>query len=187
VAVAADDSLWPVIAARRSRLIETAEGGEQRAHIRAQCTACVVVARPSRRLGHGPRRGAALLLDRGSEVLKRELASHPVADCSRCRSQTRSSARSSRAEFHARRRHHRPCRAVACRDSAGVPVRHVVACARSGARGRSRTHRRSAGHRVERSAAAARRGPRGQHQGHHGGRSGAGRRHTQRAGAQEIR
>jgi 2-C-methyl-D-erythritol 4-phosphate cytidylyltransferase len=32
VAVAADDAHWPAIAARRSRLIETARGGEQRAH-----------------------------------------------------------------------------------------------------------------------------------------------------------
>src|SRR4051794_30968438 len=32
VAVARDDTLWPVIAARRSRLIESVEGGEERAH-----------------------------------------------------------------------------------------------------------------------------------------------------------
>jgi 2-C-methyl-D-erythritol 4-phosphate cytidylyltransferase len=32
VAVAADDTLWPAIAARRTRLIETAPGGSERAH-----------------------------------------------------------------------------------------------------------------------------------------------------------
>jgi 2-C-methyl-D-erythritol 4-phosphate cytidylyltransferase len=32
VAIAADDALWPAVAARRSRLVETTEGGEQRAH-----------------------------------------------------------------------------------------------------------------------------------------------------------
>ena len=32
MALAADDTDWPAIAARRTRLIETAAGGEQRAH-----------------------------------------------------------------------------------------------------------------------------------------------------------
>jgi 2-C-methyl-D-erythritol 4-phosphate cytidylyltransferase len=32
VAIAADDASWPAVAARRSRLVETAAGGEQRAH-----------------------------------------------------------------------------------------------------------------------------------------------------------
>ena len=31
VAIARDDTLWPAIAARRSRLIESVEGGEERA------------------------------------------------------------------------------------------------------------------------------------------------------------
>ncbi|MEJ0084390.1 MAG: 2-C-methyl-D-erythritol 4-phosphate cytidylyltransferase [Pseudomonadota bacterium] len=32
VAIAADDALWPAVAARHTRLVETAAGGEQRAH-----------------------------------------------------------------------------------------------------------------------------------------------------------
>jgi 2-C-methyl-D-erythritol 4-phosphate cytidylyltransferase len=32
VAIAADDTFWPAVAARRTRLVETAEGGKQRAH-----------------------------------------------------------------------------------------------------------------------------------------------------------
>lgn len=78
VAVAADDSLWPVIAARRSRLIETAEGGEQRAHsVRNALRALSARARPDDWIMvHDAARPCLSPSD--LKLLKRELASHPV-------------------------------------------------------------------------------------------------------------
>jgi 2-C-methyl-D-erythritol 4-phosphate cytidylyltransferase len=78
VAVAPDDSLWPVIAARRSRLIETAEGGEERAHtVRNALRALSARARPDDWIMvHDAARPCFSTAD--LKVLKRELASHPV-------------------------------------------------------------------------------------------------------------
>jgi 2-C-methyl-D-erythritol 4-phosphate cytidylyltransferase len=78
VAVAADDSLWPVIAARRSRVIETAEGGEQRAH--SVRNALRVLSARVRAddwiMVHDAARPCFSPAD--LQLLKRELASHPV-------------------------------------------------------------------------------------------------------------
>jgi 2-C-methyl-D-erythritol 4-phosphate cytidylyltransferase len=78
VAVAPDDSLWPVIAARRSRLIETAEGGEQRAHsVRNALRALSSRVRPDDWIMvHDAARPCFSAAD--LKLLKRELASHPV-------------------------------------------------------------------------------------------------------------
>src|SRR5689334_11402930 len=78
VAVAPDDSLWPVIAARRSRLIETAEGGEHRAHsVRNALRALATRARSDDWIMvHDAARPCFSVADLQS--LKRELASHPV-------------------------------------------------------------------------------------------------------------
>lgn len=78
VAVAADDSLWPVIAARRSRLIETAEGGPERAHtVRNALRALAERARPDDWvMVHDAARPCFSAND--LKLLKRELASHPV-------------------------------------------------------------------------------------------------------------
>src|SRR5688500_7607827 len=78
VAVAADDSLWPVIAARRSRLVETAAGGEHRAHS---------VRNALRKLGSQVRDDDWIMVHDAARpcftstdlaTLKRELAAHPV-------------------------------------------------------------------------------------------------------------
>jgi len=78
VAVAADDSLWPVIAARRSRLVETAEGGAERAHtVRNALRALAERARPDDWvMVHDAARPCFSPAD--LRLLKRELASHPV-------------------------------------------------------------------------------------------------------------
>jgi len=78
VAVAADDPLWPVIAGRRSRVIETAEGGEQRAHsVRNALRALSSRARPDDWIMvHDAARPCFSVAD--LRLLKRELASHPV-------------------------------------------------------------------------------------------------------------
>src|SRR6478735_8990716 len=78
VAVAADDSLWPVIAARRSRVVETAEGGEQRAHsVRNALRALAGRVRPDDWIMvHDAARPCFSAAD--LRLLKRELASHPV-------------------------------------------------------------------------------------------------------------
>jgi 2-C-methyl-D-erythritol 4-phosphate cytidylyltransferase len=78
VAVAADDPLWPVIAARRSRVIETAEGGEQRAHsVRNALRALAERARADDWIMvHDAARPCFSVAD--LQLLKRELASHPV-------------------------------------------------------------------------------------------------------------
>ena len=78
VAVAPDDSLWPVIAARRSRLVETATGGEQRAHS---------VRNALRKLASQVRDDDWIMVHDAARPcfttsdltrLKRELAAHPV-------------------------------------------------------------------------------------------------------------
>lgn len=78
IAVAAGDPHWPAIAARRSRLVETAEGGEQRAH--SVRNALRVLAAQARDddwvMVHDAARPCLTRPDLG--VLKRELASHPV-------------------------------------------------------------------------------------------------------------
>jgi 2-C-methyl-D-erythritol 4-phosphate cytidylyltransferase len=78
VAVAADDSLWPVIGARRSRLVETAEGGAERAHtVRNALRALAGRARPDDWvMVHDAARPCFSAND--LHLLKRELASHPV-------------------------------------------------------------------------------------------------------------
>jgi 2-C-methyl-D-erythritol 4-phosphate cytidylyltransferase len=78
VAVARDDALWPVIAARRSRLIETAEGGTERAHtVRNALRALATRARSDDWIMvHDAARPCFSSSD--LQLLKRELASHPV-------------------------------------------------------------------------------------------------------------
>jgi len=78
VAVAPDDSLWPVIAARRSRLIETAEGGAERAHtVRNALRALTARARPDDWIMvHDAARPCFSAAD--LRLLKRDLAPHPV-------------------------------------------------------------------------------------------------------------
>jgi 2-C-methyl-D-erythritol 4-phosphate cytidylyltransferase len=78
VALAADDPIWPAIAARRSRLVQTAEGGEQRAH--SVRNALRVLAARARDddwvMVHDAARPC---LTRGDlALLKQELAAHPV-------------------------------------------------------------------------------------------------------------
>jgi 2-C-methyl-D-erythritol 4-phosphate cytidylyltransferase len=78
VAVAPDDHLWPAIAARRSRLVETAEGGEQRAHsVRNALRALAARARDDDWvMVHDAARPCITAAD--LSALKKELASHPV-------------------------------------------------------------------------------------------------------------
>jgi len=78
VAVAPDDTTWPDIAARRSRLIETAAGGEQRAQsVRNGLRALVGRARDDDWIMvHDAARPCLTAGD--IEILKRELAPHPV-------------------------------------------------------------------------------------------------------------
>jgi 2-C-methyl-D-erythritol 4-phosphate cytidylyltransferase len=78
VAVAADDAMWPVIAARRSRLIETAEGGAERAHsVRNALRALAARVRPDDWIMvHDAARPCFAAADLA--LLKRELSSHPV-------------------------------------------------------------------------------------------------------------
>jgi 2-C-methyl-D-erythritol 4-phosphate cytidylyltransferase len=78
VAVAADDVYWPTIAARRSRVIESAPGGEQRAHsVRNALRALAAQARGDDWvMVHDAARPCLTAADLGA--LKRELASHPV-------------------------------------------------------------------------------------------------------------
>jgi 2-C-methyl-D-erythritol 4-phosphate cytidylyltransferase len=78
VALAAGDATWPVIAARRSRLIETAEGGEQRAlSVRNALRALAARVRDDDWIMvHDAARPCFTAAD--LELLKRELAAHPV-------------------------------------------------------------------------------------------------------------
>jgi 2-C-methyl-D-erythritol 4-phosphate cytidylyltransferase len=78
VALAAGDAEWPAIAARRTRLMETAEGGEQRAH--SVRNALRVLANQVRDddwiMVHDAARPCLHTADLA--LLKRELAAHPV-------------------------------------------------------------------------------------------------------------
>ena len=78
VAVSADDTWWPAIAARRGRLIETAQGGEQRAH--SVRNALRVLADRARDDDWIMVHDAARPCFTGTDLqaLKRELAAHPV-------------------------------------------------------------------------------------------------------------
>jgi 2-C-methyl-D-erythritol 4-phosphate cytidylyltransferase len=78
VALAAGDAAWPAIAARRSRLIETAQGGEQRAHsVRNALRALAEHARDDDWIMvHDAARPCFTATDLAA--LKRELAAHPV-------------------------------------------------------------------------------------------------------------
>jgi 2-C-methyl-D-erythritol 4-phosphate cytidylyltransferase len=78
VALAAGNPSWPEIAARRSRLIETAEGGEQRAHsVRNALRALAARVRDDDWIMvHDAARPCFTAAD--LELLKRELAAHPV-------------------------------------------------------------------------------------------------------------
>jgi 2-C-methyl-D-erythritol 4-phosphate cytidylyltransferase len=78
VALAAGDATWPAIAARRSRLIETAEGGEQRAHsVRNALRALAARVRDDDWIMvHDAARPCFASSDLA--LLKRELAAHPV-------------------------------------------------------------------------------------------------------------
>jgi 2-C-methyl-D-erythritol 4-phosphate cytidylyltransferase len=78
VAIAADDAWWPAIAARRSRLIESAIGGEQRSHsVRNALRALATRARNDDWIMvHDAARPCFSSTD--LQLLKRELASHPV-------------------------------------------------------------------------------------------------------------
>ncbi|HEX5162639.1 MAG TPA: 2-C-methyl-D-erythritol 4-phosphate cytidylyltransferase [Steroidobacteraceae bacterium] len=78
VAVSADDTWWPAIAPRRGRLIESAPGGEQRAH--SVRNALRVLAGRARDddwiMVHDAARPCFTAAD--LQALKRELAPHPV-------------------------------------------------------------------------------------------------------------
>jgi 2-C-methyl-D-erythritol 4-phosphate cytidylyltransferase len=78
VALAAGDSGWPAIAARRPRLIEVAEGGEQRAHsVRNALRALAARVRDDDWIMvHDAARPCFTAADLA--LLKRELAAHPV-------------------------------------------------------------------------------------------------------------
>src|SRR5688572_8802344 len=78
VALAAGDTDWPAIAARRTRLIETTEGGEQRAHsVRNALRALAARVRADDWIMvHDAARPCFAAADLA--VLKRELSSHPV-------------------------------------------------------------------------------------------------------------
>ena len=78
VAVAAGDATWPGIAARRTRVIETARGGEQRAHsVRNALRALVGRARDDDWIMvHDAARPCFAASD--LQMLKHELAPHPV-------------------------------------------------------------------------------------------------------------
>ena len=78
VALAAGDGEWPAIAARRSRLIEVAEGGEQRAHsVRNALRALAARVRDDDWIMvHDAARPCFAASDLA--LLKRELAAHPV-------------------------------------------------------------------------------------------------------------
>lgn len=78
IALAAGDAYWPAIAARRTRLIETTDGGEQRAHsvrnaLRALATR---VREDDWIMVHDAARPCFAAADLA--LLKRELSSHPV-------------------------------------------------------------------------------------------------------------
>lgn len=78
VAVSPDDGYWPAIAARRTRLVQTAEGGEQRAH--SVRNALRVLSAQARGddwvMVHDAARPCFTPAD--LDLLKRELAAHPV-------------------------------------------------------------------------------------------------------------
>ena len=78
VAVAPGDTRWPAIAARRSRDIQTAAGGEQRAHsVRNALRALAAHARDDDWvMVHDAARPCFTAAD--LQLLKRELAAHPV-------------------------------------------------------------------------------------------------------------
>src|SRR5688572_14829087 len=78
VAVSSADTTWPTIAARRTRLIETAAGGEQRAHsVRNALRALTGRARDDDWIMvHDAARPCLSTAD--IQLLKRELAAHPV-------------------------------------------------------------------------------------------------------------
>jgi 2-C-methyl-D-erythritol 4-phosphate cytidylyltransferase len=78
VAIAPDDSWWPAIAARRSRLIEGVEGGEQRAHsVRNALRALSARVRDDDWIMvHDAARPCFSVSD--LQLIKRELAAHPV-------------------------------------------------------------------------------------------------------------
>jgi 2-C-methyl-D-erythritol 4-phosphate cytidylyltransferase len=78
VAVAPTDAAWPAIAARRTRVIETAAGGEQRAHsVRNALRALAGNARDDDWIMvHDAARPCLAPTD--LQLLKRELAAHPV-------------------------------------------------------------------------------------------------------------
>ena len=89
VALASGDADWPAIAARRTRLIETTEGGEQRAHsvrnaLRALATR---VREDDWIMVHDAARPCFAAADLA--LLKRELSSIPSVGCSPCRWPTR--------------------------------------------------------------------------------------------------
>jgi 2-C-methyl-D-erythritol 4-phosphate cytidylyltransferase len=78
VALSADDSTWPQIAARRTRVIRTAQGGAERAHsVRNALLSLVSHARDDDWIMiHDAARPCLTASD--IAVLKRELAAHPV-------------------------------------------------------------------------------------------------------------
>ena len=78
VALAVGDATWPAIAARRSRLIEAAEGGEHRAHsVRNALRALAARVRDDDWIMvHDAARPCFTVSDLA--LLKRELAAHPV-------------------------------------------------------------------------------------------------------------
>src|SRR5262245_13007909 len=78
IALAPGDSQWPAVAARRTRLIEVAEGGEQRAHsVRNALRALAARVRDDDWIMvHDAARPCFAASDLA--LLKRELAAHPV-------------------------------------------------------------------------------------------------------------
>ena len=129
-----------------------------RASARTRCAMrCVRSPRGfARRLDHGSRRGPAVLRrPRTCSCSSANWPSHPVGGLLAVPlADTLKRALEPGAHVDACRVHHRPRRALARRDSAGVSLRRVVARDRSGARCGQDAHGRSAGHRMERPAAA---------------------------------
>ena len=162
VAIAADDAWWPAIAARRSRLIEGVAGGEQRAHsvrnaLRALPRVCATTTGSWFTMRRGPASRSSDL-----QLLKRELASHPVGGLLAV---PLADTLKRALEPGAQVTH---VDATVDRDGlwraatpqvfrCGVLLRALEAALDA----QPHAHRRSAGHRMERPAATTRRRPRG--------------------------
>jgi 2-C-methyl-D-erythritol 4-phosphate cytidylyltransferase len=158
--LAAGDTAWPAIAARRTRLIETAEGGEQRAHsVRNALRALAARVRDDDWIMvHDAARPCFTPADLA--LLKRELAAHPVGGLL-AMPLADTLKRALEPASHVTHVDATIDREALWRAAtpAGVPLRRAAARARVGAVGRPHAHRRGSGHRVDRTATAAGRRP----------------------------